>query len=194
MLLVHAEDLAKFVEELKRETDRGLPLIGAALIDELLRETLRAFCCEERSSSKLLDPANAPLGTFSSRSQACYALGLIDDHEFAEIALIRKIRNEFAHAKHGTSFQTEKVKGLCASLSSSLPEGEDYPLSDPRFRFTNSVVSMVLRLYYRPDWVATERRQPKTWIVQDTMRWRSVKDEEPPVGTPVIVMARRAPE
>jgi hypothetical protein len=40
MRLDHAEDLAKFVEELKRETDRGLPLVGTALIDEKLRDTL----------------------------------------------------------------------------------------------------------------------------------------------------------
>lgn len=43
MLLSTAQDLAKFIEELKRETDRGLPLVAAALIDDRLTETLRAF-------------------------------------------------------------------------------------------------------------------------------------------------------
>ena len=74
MRLDHAEDLAKFVEELKRETDRGLPLVGAALIDEKLLETLQAFFVEGKSSNKLLTEGNAPLGTFSSRIEACYAL------------------------------------------------------------------------------------------------------------------------
>jgi hypothetical protein len=190
MLLAHAEDLAKFVEELKRETDRGLPLVAAALIDERLKETLRAFFRESSTSSKLLDTVNAPLGTFSSRNHTCHALSLIDDHEYAEIELIRKIRNEFAHERHGMSFQTERVKGLCSSLSSDLPEGEGYATGDPRFRFTNSAVSIVLRLYYRPDWVALERRQPKLWLTQDATRWRSVKEEKPPLDMPVIAMTK----
>ena len=49
MRLDHAEDLAKFVEELKRETDRGLPLVGAALIDEKLLETMQSFFVEGKS-------------------------------------------------------------------------------------------------------------------------------------------------
>jgi mannitol operon repressor len=70
MRLADAEDLAKFVEELKRETDRGLPLVGAALIDDRLQETLRSFFCEGRTSSKLLDSANAPLA-LPSQARRC---------------------------------------------------------------------------------------------------------------------------
>jgi mannitol operon repressor len=194
MRFTDAEDLAKFVEELKLETDRGLPLVGAALIDDRLQETLRSFFCEGRTSSKLLDSANAPLGTFSSRVQACYSLGLIDEREYAEIELIRKVRNEFAHAKHGTSFRTEKLKGLCSSLRSDLPEGENYPTDDPKFRFMNAVVSIVLRLYYRPEWVALERRTPKTWLSEDATRWRSIRDEKPPSDVPLIVVAQERRE
>ena len=36
MLLSTVEDLAKFVEELRRESDRGLALVAAALIDDIL--------------------------------------------------------------------------------------------------------------------------------------------------------------
>jgi mannitol operon repressor len=185
MRVADAEDLANFVGELRRETDRGLPLVGAALIDDRLEETLRAFFCEGRPPNKLLDEANAPLGTLSSRTQACYVLGLIDEFEYLEIELIRKVRNELAHAKHGTSFQTEKVKGLCSSLRSDLPEGAGHPTGDPRFRFINAVVCVVLRLYYRPEWVALERRQPKKWLSEDATRWRSIHDEKPPSGVPV---------
>ncbi len=40
---VDVNDLNSFVRELELETDRGLPLVGAALIDDRLQETLRAF-------------------------------------------------------------------------------------------------------------------------------------------------------
>jgi mannitol operon repressor len=185
------QDLAKFLEELGRETDRGLPLVGAALIDDRLEDTLRSFFVEGRPASKLLDEANAPLGSFSSRAQACYLLGLIDDFEFAEVELIRKVRNEFAHAKHGTSFKSERVQGLCSSLRSDLPEGAGHPTNDSRFRFTNAVVCVVLRLYYRPRWVALERRQPKTWVAAAAVRWRSVEDERPPSGDPILAILKK---
>jgi len=190
MRLDHAEDLAKFVDELKRETDRGLPLVGAALIDEKLLETLQAFFVEGKSSNKLLTEGNAPLGTFSSRIEACYALGLIDEFEYQEIGLIRKIRNEFAHSKHGLSFQSEKIKGYCTSFKSDLPQGSGYPINEPRFRFMNAVVCVVLRLYYRAAWVQKERREAKSWVTADATRWRSIEEEKPPEGVPVMVMVK----
>lgn len=190
MLLSTAEDLAKFVDELRNESDRGLPLVAMALIDELLKESLRAFFCEGPSALRLLSGANAPLGTLSSRIEACYALGLIDRFEYSEVSILHKVRNEFAHAKHGTSFHLEKIKGLCASLQSDLPTGENYPLDDARFRFMNSTVKVVLRLYHRPDWVALERRKPKSWVSEDATKWRSFDDDPPPAGiSPVIAIA-----
>jgi mannitol operon repressor len=191
VLLTTAEDLARFVDELKRESDRGLPLVATALIDQLLRDSLRALFCKNGSSSKLLDDSNAPLGTFSSRIDACFALGLIDQFEYGEIHILRKVRNEFAHGRHGINFKASKVQGLCSSLKSDLPLGADYPINDPRFRFTNATVVIVLRLYHRPDWVALERRQPKAWISEDATRWRTFNDEPPPPGTgpiPIMVM------
>ena len=121
MLLTTAEDLAMFVEELKRESDRGLPLVATALIDQLLRDSLRALFCANASVSKLLDESNAPLGTFSSRIEACFALGLIEQFEYGEIHILRKVRNEFAHARHGIDFKAPKVQGLCSSLKADLP-------------------------------------------------------------------------
>ena len=188
MLLSTAEDLANFVEELRRESDRGLALVAAALIDDKLAETLRHFFCEGGSARKLIDDTNAPLGTFSARTEACFSLGLIDEFEYAEIALMRRVRNEFAHAKHGMSFQTPRVQGLCSSLKSDLPKGADYPISDPRFRFTNAAVCLALRLYHRPEWVALERRKPKSWVEADATRWRDFRTEKPPPGIPVMAM------
>jgi mannitol operon repressor len=49
---------------------------------------------------------------------------------------------------------------------------------------------MVLRLYYRPDWVAQERRQAKCWIPEGATDWRSVENELPKDGEPVIIMAK----
>ena len=187
----HTVDLAHFFAELQRETDRGLPLVAGALIDEKLRDALESFLCPVKSTERLLNEPNSPLGTFSARIDACFALGLIDDFEYQEISLVRKVRNMFAHSKHGFSFHDEKVAGLCASFKSDLPRGSDYPVTEPRFRFINATVCLVLRLYYRGAWVAKERRQPKVWVEPGQTRWRSIDEEKPPYGVPVIVMAKR---
>ena len=194
MLLSTAEDLAKFIEELRRESDRGLALVAAALIDEKLAETLQHFFCQEASGKRLVAEVNAPLGTFSARIEACFALGLVDAFEYTEITLLRKIRNEFAHAKHATSFQTPRIQGLCSSLKSDLPEGADYPLNDPRFRFINAAVCLALRLYHRPEWVALERRKAKSWVETDATKWRDFKSEKPPPGISVVAMFSRPKE
>jgi mannitol operon repressor len=178
MLVEHAEDLADFVKELQSETDRGLPLVGAALIDEKLSKTLESFFIKSKATKKLLTEANAPLGTLSARIELCYALGLIDQFEYQEIGLIRKIRNEFAHVRHGLSFDDERIKGLCTSLQSPLPEDGDYPTNTARFRLINSIVCIVLRLYYRPEWVAKEQRETRSWVPDS--RWYITNENPPP--------------
>lgn len=188
MRLSTASDLAAFTQELQNETDRGLPLVAAALIDELLADSLRNFFVEDCSVEKLLDGASAPLGTLSARLNLCHALGLIDDYEKSEIEIIRKIRNRFAHTRHGLSFDDKVIVGLCTSLSSPLPEGSAFQKPTVRFRLINAAVCMVLRLYHRADWVALEKRQAKVWIDPDFTRWRSTETDPPPKGEVVLAL------
>ncbi|MEA1015140.1 hypothetical protein [Sphingosinicella sp. LY1275] len=191
MLLSTAEDLAAFVSELQKESDRGLALVGAALIDEKLKETLRAFFVEGKVASKLLDQGNGTLGSMSTRIDLCNVLGLLDDYERREIDLLRKIRNEFAHSIHGLTFKSGRVAGLCSSLTSELPADGDYPLTDPRFRYTNATVCIILRVYHRPDWVALERRKVKSWVDNDATKWQSLERDTPPPGiSPVMAIGR----
>ncbi|WP_136439843.1 MltR family transcriptional regulator [Pacificoceanicola onchidii] len=188
MLLTTAEDIAAFVQEIRRESDRGLPLVALGLIDELLLETLRAFFRETKSTKYLLDDGNAPLGSVSSRLHACFALGLINDFEFAEIMLLRKVRNLFAHKKHGMSFCDEQVRGYCSTLKSDLPKDAGYDTKDPRFRFENATVCMVLRLYHRADWVKLKRCDLCEAAQLPPSLWRSFEDDPPPDGQSFIAI------
>ena len=190
---MHTEDridFESFLRELQSESDRGLALIAAALIDEKLLETLLSFLCGDEVKERLLKSSNAPLGTFSARADACFAMGLIDEFEFHEISLLRKVRNEFAHAKHGMSFQNDRVKGLCSSFKSDLPPGAEQGFSDARSRFLNASITLVVRLYYRAGWVSPERRRTKSWVPEGSSQWRSVKNELPPEGVPVLAFTK----
>lgn len=182
------KDLSSFFSELQKETDRGLPLVAAALIDEKLLETLQAFLCAGKAADRLLVDPNAPLGTLSARINACSSLGLIDEFEYREITLVRRIRNRFAHSRHGLDFTDERVVSLCASLESPLPSGEAYAKAGARFRFINATVSLSLRLFYRAKWVGLERRETKTWIQPTEAGWRSFENELPPEGAQFVAL------
>lgn len=151
------------MQEFQGETDRGAALVGAALIDLRLADTLRAFTVSGAAAKDLLDGGTAPLGTFSSRIKATFALGLIDNSERFECDIIRKVRNEFAHRAHGVGFDDRKIAALCDSLKSDLPGGPGAHAGAYRFKFINAVIVTVMRLTYRAERVAVERRQTVTW-------------------------------
>ncbi len=157
------QDFTRFLSEFQGETDRGAALVGAALIDLRLSNTLRAFMVSPKAAADLLNRGTAALGPFSSRIKATFALGLIDKHERGECDLIRKVRNEFAHQAHGLTFDDPKIMTLCDKLQSDLPGGREAHAGKPRFVFINAVILTVMRLTYRAERVAAERRETRTW-------------------------------
>jgi mannitol operon repressor len=157
------KDFSAFLHEFQSETDRGAALVGAAVIDQRLSDTLRAFMVAGKVVDALLDGANAPLGTFSARINMCFGLGLIDNHEHSECNIIRKIRNEFAHSVHGTTFADKGVVVLCERLQSDLPGGREAFKDKPRGVFINAVVLTTMRLTYRAEWVTRGKRETQSW-------------------------------
>ena len=156
-------DFSAFLDEFQQETDRGAALVGAALIDLKLADTLRSFMVSPAAARSLLDGGTAALGTFSARIKATFALGLIDDNERRECDIIRRVRNEFAHRPHGVGFDDPAIATFCERLQSDLPGSRDQHKGRFRFIFINAVILTVLRLTYRAERVALERRVTRTW-------------------------------
>jgi len=155
-------ELAKFSSEYNKESDRGAVLIAASRFDEVLKELLASFLRESSSAAQLLDGFSAPLGTFSARASACHALGLIEDYEFEEITLIRRIRNEFGHKWRDIGFETDRIRDLSLQLPWLGPsEHEDG--STPRARFGFAVMILLTDLLWRQRLVEKERRAARRW-------------------------------
>jgi mannitol operon repressor len=106
---------AEFLKEFQKESDRGGALVGAAILDARLERLILSHMLPGKVSKDLVVGGNAPLGTFSSRINSCFALGLITSLERHDLNLVRNIRNEFAHREHGITFDDETIKGFCAS-------------------------------------------------------------------------------
>ncbi|HBN9846899.1 TPA: transcriptional regulator [Pseudomonas aeruginosa] len=156
------KELSDFLDEFNKESDRGAVLNAAALLDEWLLNILKGFLADTNSSKDLLSGFNAPLGSFSARAAAAHALGLIQDNEFQEITIIRKIRNEFGHNWRGVSFETRKISDLANNLPWLGPKDVEAG-SGPRARFNFAVAILLSDLLWRARLVKKSKIEPNTW-------------------------------
>jgi DNA-binding MltR family transcriptional regulator len=107
-------------KEFETESDRAAVIVAASILDELLRSFLVAKLVPVSSSSDdLFDGSNAPLGTFSSRIEMAFRVGLVSVKFARDLHLVRKIRNDFAHTIHGASFEDTRVKNRVSELDNS---------------------------------------------------------------------------
>ena len=126
-----AIDWAKAIHaEFQRESDRAAGIVAGAMLDDALLNLLRARLVPSLKSRSLVDAPNAPLGSFSARIDAAHQLGLISEYLARDLHLIRRIRNEFAHASHRIAFDAPPVRDFVHALQAA----SDYNRRHPHLR------------------------------------------------------------
>lgn len=94
-------ELDAFIGLLASEGERSLVIGGAARIDVAVERLLKAVMSRApRGKDDNLFHPDRPLGTFSAKINLAYRLGLLDDNIEHALQMVRKIRNDFAHATH----------------------------------------------------------------------------------------------
>lgn len=150
-----SDETQSFYDVLNNESDLPAVLITASYIDACLGAILKKFFLDNSTSANLLNPKVGSLGTFGSRSDACYCLGLIDKRIYQDLLVIAEIRNLFAHHHLALSFAVPEVAQQCERLSYVAQQrngNTDVPLLDakhlrtPRDRFVISAVIISQRL------------------------------------------------
>jgi DNA-binding MltR family transcriptional regulator len=115
------------LNEITRDLDeRGLVLTLAAFAEEALGELLGQFMLPGDAANALLKGFNAPLGTFSARIKAAFALGLLTSRQQGNLERLRQIRNEFAHRWEPITFDNQAVASHIAALHFT-PLVSDFP-------------------------------------------------------------------
>ena len=98
-------DYHKFMLEFLKESDRAAVVLGAARLDDLLRQILRkVLVTNSKKDDDLLDPEN-PIGSFGARINLVGRLGLISPSFVRHLHLVRKLRNVFAHESDSISLE-----------------------------------------------------------------------------------------
>src|ERR1051325_129004 len=138
------DDVSRLVDDLERESDRGAALVGAAFLDDVLDVLLRAAFINEPDVVGKLMGMGRPLESFGSRAHLSYCMGLLGADVYADINLIREIRNDFAH-RGPTSFDMPEIGAKCLRLRILCTVGVDESCG-PRERFIATVVMLANHL------------------------------------------------
>jgi DNA-binding MltR family transcriptional regulator len=111
-----------FLKELDGESDRGLVLVSAAMLEENLELLLRSVMRADKKTANEVLPdlfrSDGPLGSFAGKTKVAYAMALIDQLMYRDLNRIRAIRNEFAHSYAEAKLTTEGVADRIMELES----------------------------------------------------------------------------
>ena len=107
------EGTLSYFRSLFKESDRGAVLISATRLEEKLELLHRAHIAQKVAEPKkileeLFRPY-APLSSFSAKIQLAHAYGLIDADDYADLNIVRRIRNDAAHTSVEFSFEPTEV-------------------------------------------------------------------------------------
>lgn len=96
------------------EKEDVLRVLGAAsdLEDALAYALSGQIKFKNAGMKKTMFGFDGVLGTFSSKITMAYSLGLLGDKDHDRLEALRALRNAFAHARRGLSFETPEVKAV----------------------------------------------------------------------------------
>ena len=147
--------------------ERTLAIVGGVDLEELLGRMLSEIFIEGRESEATLGRV---LGTFHSRTQVAYCLGLISSDEYADLHTIRRIRNHFAHNSKGCSFGDQEVIDLCQNLRIPRQRPDLFEDLSPAEQFEATVFVLQQNLWDRM--IAAKQRRSAVPDEIDSRRWQ----------------------
>ena len=159
--LPYLKDMFTFLYNPHEESDRGLVVGCAALLDDFLNTVIMSYLVDNASTKVLLEGGNAPLGSFSAKIDMAHSLGLISDDSHAEAHNIRKIRNHFAH-KYAVSLSDDGPKDRCNNLRFELVplDRTDESRHGPRDHLISATACLLLNWSMVPHRAQEQRLTP----------------------------------
>ncbi|MFQ5858540.1 MAG: MltR family transcriptional regulator, partial [Anaerolineae bacterium] len=104
--------VGSFMEQL----DRGTALVAAAWLDDALEACIRAAFRPDKGTADELFRPDGPLSSLAARIKLAYLLDLIEPTARKDLDCIRRIRNDFAHARGDLRFTTPTIRDRCRQL------------------------------------------------------------------------------
>ena len=113
----HVRGLLRFIEHQRLQSDYAVAIVGASLIERALEVAiLSRFVPVSNDERGRLFDYKSPLGSFSARIRIGAALGLYGPVTFADLEIIRNVRNQFAHSPVLRTFSDVPIAKSCGKL------------------------------------------------------------------------------
>lgn len=116
-------DLLQFLVALGLEGERSGVVLGAERVNVALVALLTAFLRPSPTKTDSLFSSEGPLATFSRKIEMAYRLGLIDSRFRQALDLVRKLRNDFAHATKVETLEEQRHADRVRALSALISRG-----------------------------------------------------------------------
>lgn len=127
------------------ESDRGVAIVGAAIIEEALTDAITAWLENAEDRDSLFHDVGSPFGTFRNKTVSAYALGICSKEIREQIDIVRTIRNLFSHTLRSIDFKNHDVTALCHRLPQSKTIPKVYAkrvrqFGEARIRFISACI------------------------------------------------------
>ena len=140
------KQIPQFFAIMNESNDLACVLLGVNFLDDTMRAILAKILKKSSVTDAILNPSRGFLGTFSSRRDLLYCMGLVEKKIYEDLCTIAEIRNIFAHSFDIISFDSEKIVKLLIKLvwydsfkpKDNIPHGS-LKYSAYRYRFTETV-------------------------------------------------------
>lgn len=130
-----------FYKAINEGSDLACVLISTSYLDQCLATLLGKYFIVGKTSQRILDHRYGVIGSFSSRNDLAYCLGLISKKIYQNIKIAGDIRNKFAHSHLSLGFaDVSKLVDILTFPSvanaTRIEDGESKKVSDPFAGFT----------------------------------------------------------
>ncbi|KJS09280.1 MAG: hypothetical protein VR78_16315 [Hoeflea sp. BRH_c9] len=115
-ILQNDQDKA-IIEELTRESDRGLIIIGTSFLEARLEQIIKIMMpAKDRDVEGKIFSGSGPMATFSAKIDVGYLMQFYPAETRALLHKIRCIRNDAAHSTEPVTFETPTIKDRSENL------------------------------------------------------------------------------
>lgn len=166
--VISFQEWSNFNQQLLKESDRGVALIGAEILNLLIEGLLKKkFLDDPNSIKKLTNGQGAPLSSLYSKTLLAYGMGLISNDEYNDLQIIRNVRNKFAHSFTELVFSNKRISTEIEKLV--IPNLSNYShTGNPRNIFINgvSMLATFVNLWIKKPFDKVE--VPAKFVIVDT--------------------------
>ncbi|MBL8693918.1 MAG: hypothetical protein JNJ88_07435 [Planctomycetes bacterium] len=153
-----AEDSGRFLEELQKQADRGVPIVAAAFLEQTLQFMLRkSMVANKKEFDELVR-----VSKFSHLSRLAFLMGHISACDYSDLRIINDIRNYAAHSHSEFSFNASEVRDCCRGLHAAQGVRHGAVNISARSEFISAVAMLTSILIVR-GLSATHAVVPRDW-------------------------------